>query len=98
MTAKKEYEELEEFDLGFTTFDTNEIEEVKEYQERIKKLRKLIIPFLNNLMKDPDKDIHWPNRDKIIGNFKQKLENIFDYGSLEHPAEEVKTTTTKDNL
>jgi hypothetical protein len=87
--SKIQIEDLEEFDLGFTTFSANEVNEVKEYQDRLSKVRKMIIPFLENLMRDPDKDIHWPNRDVKIGEFKRKLEDIIEYGEVQD-AEKVK--------
>jgi hypothetical protein len=88
MNTKPTFDELEEFDLGFTTFDVNEIEEVKEYQERLSKLRKMVIPFLDNLMKNPEKDIHWPDRDIKLAKFKKQFEDVIDYGRV-LPIEEV---------
>lgn len=75
-----------EFDFGFSftdetedlkaTIDT-ESEKAKEMERRLKALHAAILPFLNNLCKNPDKEsIHWPNRVEKIAEYKKKLENI----------------------
>ncbi|CAB4162459.1 hypothetical protein UFOVP787_44 [uncultured Caudovirales phage] len=65
-------------DFGFT-FKTDE--ELIPQTDRIKleTIRNLIIPFLDNLAKDPDKpNIHWPNRKEKIEAFKKKINKIID--------------------
>lgn len=63
-------------DFGFSVVSENEI---KSDQEKLEGLRKMIMPLLNNLMKDPDKDyIHWPNRDKKIKAFIKKMNDYID--------------------
>jgi len=79
----------EEFDFGFTTEydpsielkDTvkNLTDESSKYKARMIKLYDTIIPLLNNLEKNPDQEmIKWPNRDKKVKEFKQKLNDIMD--------------------
>jgi hypothetical protein len=58
-------------DFGFSDIDKNPpptpLEEVKE-------IVNLIMPLLNNLIKNPEKDtIYWPNRKEKIEKFKSKL-------------------------
>lgn len=77
---KPSLDELEEFDLEFSTVEVNDVQPVEEYKERLKKVKKLLVPFLDKLMADPDKDIRWPNRDKAVKKFKEKLLDILDYG------------------
>lgn len=82
MSYKSNIEDLEEFDLGFETIPVNDVISVDEYNKKLKAIKKLVIPFLDKLMVDPEKDIHWPNRDKVIGKFKDKLLDILDYGEV----------------
>jgi hypothetical protein len=47
-----------------------------EYKNKIDGLLAMIMPLLNNLSKDPDKEyILWPDRAQRITAFKQKLIN-----------------------
>lgn len=46
------------------------------YQNKIEGLMSMIMPLLNNLSKDPDKEyILWPDRSAKIIAFKKKLED-----------------------
>lgn len=66
--------ELDDFDFGFTT--TNEAQIVSE-NGKAEEMYKLILPLLNNLIKDADNEyIHWPNRKEKIEAFKKKLEAL----------------------
>lgn len=65
--------ELPEHDFGFTF-----AEEVPEKNDKEDLIKSKIEPFLDNLAKNPDKDIHWPNRDKKIREFKRELWAIID--------------------
>ena len=39
----------------------------------------MIVPLLDNLAKDPDKSyIYWPDRQKKLAQFKQKLKDVID--------------------
>ena len=49
--------------------------------DKSKLLREMILPFLNNLKKNPDKDvIKWkgPDRVKMIDDFIEKMNNLVD--------------------
>lgn len=58
------------FDFGFTAVDEHELDAVKEVsqtatstEERLNTLYNAIVPLLNNLKKNPEKDyILWPDR------------------------------------
>jgi ElaB/YqjD/DUF883 family membrane-anchored ribosome-binding protein len=77
----------EEDDFGFTLVNENEL---KEYERQIEKqlievqssaqikmegLKKMVMPLLENLMKDEEKTyIYWPNRVEKIKAFIQKID------------------------
>lgn len=64
----------EEHDFGFTFADSEEIKAMGD--DKVQGLRKMIMPLLNNLMKNPEKDtIVWPNRDKTIKAFIKKMDD-----------------------
>lgn len=64
----------EEDDFGFTFLDSEEIK--AQGEDKVQGLRKMIMPLLNNLMKNPEKDtILWPNRDKTIKAFIKKMDD-----------------------
>lgn len=89
----KEIEDLEDFDFGFS-FAEEEVHEVKEkletviksdketiedLQARLNAVYRSIVPFLDNLCKNPEKStIHWPNRVERIQTYKQKLKSIVE--------------------
>ena len=63
----------DEEDFGFSFVDTNEIKE--QAKDKVQGLRDMIMPLLNNLMKDPEKDtILWPDREKKIKAFVKKMD------------------------
>lgn len=64
------------FDFGFTTVEPKDIERAEDVKNRLDRVIDLIEPFLDNLAKDPQKDIHWPDRDKKIKEFKKRLIDI----------------------
>jgi len=75
--------ELDDFDFGFTTHSEQEFvpaEEVTAAQDKAMAMYKAIIPLLNNLAKDADKNayIHWPDRNVKITKFKKQLEKILN--------------------
>jgi len=93
---KKEFEDLSNFDFGFSFID-DEIEEAKQnanklevaqadYQaaiddlnDRLSTMYNSIVPFLDNLCKNPDKStIYWPDRVKKIAAYKDKLLSIVE--------------------
>ena len=76
-----------EDDFGFSMVDPVNIEKLKKeniavsevtafYKQQMLDMRNLILPLLKNLAKDPDKDIHWPNRDAKLQEFTDKLDAI----------------------
>lgn len=47
--------------------------------EKLKKMYNMIVPLLDNLAKDPDKSyIYWPDRQKRLSQFKQKLKDVIE--------------------
>ena len=67
----------EEDDFGFTFLDSEEIK--AQGEDKVQGLRKMIMPLLNNLMKNPEKDtIVWPNRDKTIKTFIKKMDDYIN--------------------
>lgn len=80
------------FDFGFTAVDEQELEAVQQAtatakavettatttQERLDKLYNAIVPLLNNLKKNPEKDyILWPNRLAKVEEFEDYLQKIY---------------------
>ena len=64
-------------DFGFTFSDSEEIK--AQSVDKVQGLRKMIMPLLNNLMKNPEKDtIVWPNRDKTIKQFIKKMDDYIN--------------------
>lgn len=50
-----------------------------EYQNKLEGVMAMIMPLINNLCKDPDKEyVLWPDRAQKMSAFKKKL---FDYVS-----------------
>ena len=80
------------FDFGFTAVDESELEAVQALgatakeveatatstQERLDSLYNAIMPLLNNLKKNPEKDyILWPNRLAKVEEFEDYLQTIY---------------------
>lgn len=73
------------FDFGFTAVTEEELETVQSLDERIydqtdrlERLYNAIIPLLNNLKKNPEKDyILWPNRLEKVEQFEDMLNKIY---------------------
>ena len=78
-------------DFGFTAVDEDELEAVRVIQQqteqlanqletvdnRAKMLYDAIMPLLENLKSNPDRDyIYWPNRYEKIDEFQDKLASI----------------------
>ena len=77
------------FDFGFTAVDEDELEIAQEAeqlaetsqttQETLDKLYNAIIPLLNNLKLNPEKEyIKWPNRQAKVEAFEKKLLDIYN--------------------
>jgi len=67
----------EDYDFGFTAvdFDPTAVQaEVDQTKSKLQQVESLILPLLNNLMKNPEKEyIHWPNRQAVI---KKQIERV----------------------
>lgn len=74
----------EDFDFGFTTVSEDVFQQAEtaaqEGQQKAEAMYKAIVPLLNNLAKDSEKNayIHWPDRKVKIEAFKKKLEHILN--------------------
>ena len=82
----------DDFDFGFTAVDETELEAVqnaelladrisaseKTTQDKLDKLYNAIIPLLNNLKANPEKEyIYWPNRINKVEQFETHLYDIY---------------------
>lgn len=80
------------FDFGFTAVDEEELTAVQQTaalandaeqlatttQQRLDNLYNAIVPLLNNLKKNPEKEyILWPNRLEKVEEFETHLQNIY---------------------
>lgn len=80
------------FDFGFTAVDEDELQAVQQTaalandaeqlatttQERLDNLYNAIVPLLNNLKKNPEKEyILWPNRLAKVEEFETHLQTIY---------------------
>ena len=80
------------FDFGFTAVDESELKAVQEVskkaeslgadalntQEKLDRLYNAIVPLLNNLKKNPEKEyILWPNRIDKVEQFEAHLLKIY---------------------
>lgn len=69
-------------DFGFTSVTQDELSELtglKKEQDRATRLYSAILPLLQNLMENPEKDyIYWPRREEKIKDFRNKLELIYN--------------------
>lgn len=80
------------FDFGFTAVDEQELAVVQQASqeaeiatvtatqnvEKLDRLYNAIVPLLNNLKKNPEKDyILWPNRLAKVEEFETMLQNIY---------------------
>ena len=80
------------FDFGFTAVDEDELEAVQKAttaawkiestanttQEKLDSLYNAIVPLLNNLKKNPEKEyILWPNRLAKVEAFETHLTDIY---------------------
>jgi uncharacterized protein Yka (UPF0111/DUF47 family) len=75
----EDYEEVKEVSNKLQKDHQNTLEEVKDLEKRLDLLHRSIIPFLDNLCKNPEKStIHWPNRVEKIEQYKQKLQRIVE--------------------
>lgn len=74
------------FDFGFTAVSEDELETVQtsiasqaDVAERLEKMYKSILPLLDNLQKNDEKDyIYWPDRTAKIEKFRKRLTEIYN--------------------
>ena len=81
-----------DFDFGFPAVDETELEAVQQatsqatqveqtaeqLQTRLDNLYNAIVPLLNNLKKNPEKEyILWPNRLAKVEEFETKLQQMY---------------------
>jgi len=82
VVKKKVMKMKEEDDFGFSFADSAELSaEIDSATEKLEKLRAMILPFLNNLKMNPEKDIiKWDGKDRIkkIDEFIQKINDLVD--------------------
>lgn len=82
----------ESFDFGFSIVDEGELEVLQEAQDtittvsaeaatleaRLDMLYNMMLPLLNNLAKNPDKNyIYWPDRLNKIEQFRDRLDKVY---------------------
>jgi hypothetical protein len=82
-----------DFDFGFSLVDESELEAVQQAQqvitstkteasatqEKIDMLYNMMMPLLNNLAKNPEKEyIYWPNRIDKLEAFRDKLREVYE--------------------
>lgn len=73
------------FDFGFTAVNEEELEAVQKVsvaaestEDKLHNLYNAIIPLLNNLKQNPEKDyILWPNRLEKVEQFESHLQSIY---------------------
>ena len=77
-------DEFEE-DFGFSTIDINEVQKMeeietkfKDLEDRLERVKSMVLPLLHNLQRDPDKDIHWPDRDVKLKQFEERFLNAIN--------------------
>lgn len=61
-------------DFGFTTYSNDEIKKDIMPENKAEGLYKMIMPLLENLKKDPEKEyLKWPNRVQKVDQFINKI-------------------------
>ena len=81
LQIKKETKAMKEDDFGFSIVDESDLTTVVERYDKAEKLRDMIMPLLNNLKSNPDKDIiRWsgPERVRRIDEFIKKMNDLVD--------------------
>jgi len=86
---------MSDFDFGFTMVDEDELDIVKEakstaqstasevdkLQKKCDTLYNMVMPLLNNLAANPDKDyIKWDGKDRMakIEQFRDKMDDVYN--------------------
>jgi hypothetical protein len=71
----------EEWDFGFTSEDELKVEVSTQVNDKAATIRDMIMPLLNNLKKNPDKDIiKWEGKARIkqIDAFIKKMDKLIE--------------------
>lgn len=83
----------DDFDFGFSLVDADELEAVQvvraqveqttnealSTQEKVDTLFNMIMPLLNHLQANPEKEyIYWPNRVERVEAFRDKLSAVYN--------------------
>lgn len=71
----------EEWDFGFTSEDELKVEVSTKVNDKASTIRDMIMPLLNNLKKNPDKDIiKWEGKQRIkqIDTFIKKMDKLIE--------------------
>ena len=89
----KKTNDILDFDFGFTAVDADELEvvrdaksqteqltsSVEDLSERAELMYKAVVPLINNLKANPEKDyIYWPDRYEKLDAFADKLYQIMN--------------------
>jgi hypothetical protein len=73
----EDYEEVKQASDKLQSKYSSTIDQVEDLQNRVDLLYRSILPFLDNLCKNPEKStILWPNREEKIEAFKKRLKQI----------------------
>jgi uncharacterized protein Yka (UPF0111/DUF47 family) len=77
--ADEDYEEVKEVSNKLQQEYSTRKEQIEDLEKRLDLLHRSILPFLDNLCKNPDKStIHWPNRVEKIEQYKKRLQQIVE--------------------
>ena len=71
----------EEWDFGFTSEDELKVEVSTKVNDKATAIRDMVMPLLNNLKKNPDKDIiKWEGKARIkqIDAFIKKMDKLIE--------------------
>jgi hypothetical protein len=75
--VEEDYEDVKQTQTILQQENLTTKEQVEELQTRVELLHQSILPFLNNLCKNPEKStILWPNRVAKIDQYKERLKQI----------------------
>ena len=75
----------DDYDFGFSLMSEDEIKENEKLLEtavitesaKLEAFKNMIMPFLNNLTKNPEKEyIYWPDRAEKVKQFINKIETF----------------------
>lgn len=76
---KAEQELQDKLDTTVLVKESEKTSIEEAYRERIANIKTMILPLLNNLIKEPNKThIYWPQRSKIVGEFTKKFTDLTD--------------------